>query len=466
MLESVKIVLPRQKGAYIVGGSIRDLLLGRTPADYDIACAVNPEKFAEKILAKSGGHLVRLGKSDQMIFRVISEGAIFDITSLNGASIEDDLKKRDFTINAVAYDLYSGKIIDCFGGLKDLEDKKVRMVSKKIFKDDPVRLIRAYRIGACLNFEIEPRTADSIAFHVRLLQNIAGERIRAELLTMLDTSASYPYLIQMANNGLLDAVLPGFDRLKGCFQSDYHHFDVFEHTMRAYEHLETMLNQPENILPDISVKIHQYIEKKRPALLKCAILIHDIGKPLTKTLDRNGKCRFFGHAQKGAEMAKNIAQRLRFSNQEQQFTDCMIRNHMKPLSLFIAYENKTSTQKGIVRFYKKCGEDTPAVLLATLADTKAKHHQITSQDMEFISFIKKLIYDFFTNYQAANNTPSLITGHDLIHALGLTPSPLFKKILDLVDEAKLTHTIKNRSEALDLVREYLADNHESETARH
>jgi putative nucleotidyltransferase with HDIG domain len=329
------------------------------------------------------------------------------------------------------------------------------MVSEKIFKKDPVRLIRAYRICACLDFEIESRTAGSIALHVKLLQNIAGERIRAELLSMLDSSTSYPYLIQMANNGLLAAVFPGFDRLKGCIQNNHHHFDVFEHTMRAFEHLETMLNKPENILPDISIKICRYIEEQRPALIKCAILIHDIGKPLTKTLDSSGKSRFYGHARKSAEMAQNIGQRLKFSNHEQRFIDCIVRHHMKPLSLFTACEKKSLTQKGIVRFYKTCGTDAPAVLLATMADTKAKQHELTSKNKDFISFINKLIYDFFMNYQILSDKPPLITGHDLVHVFGLTPSPLFKIILDLVDEAKLTHTAKNRSEALELVSEYL-----------
>lgn len=460
MLQFIKRILPQQKGAYIIGGSIRDLLLGRVPADYDIACSENPEKFAEKILAHSGGHFVRLGKSHQMIFRVISGGLIFDITSLNGASIEEDLKKRDFTVNAVAYDLHSEKIIDCLGGLKDLADKKVRMVSNDIFKKDPVRLIRAFRIAACLNFDIESRTAELTAVHAGLLQNIAGERIRTELLTMLDAAAAYPYLNQMAKNGLLAAVFPGFGRLNGCFQNDHHQFDVFEHTMRAFEHLETMLNKPEDILPDISIKMCRFIEKTRPALIKCAILIHDIGKPLAKTFDNGGKCHFYGHAKKSAQLAQTIGQRLRFSNHEQKFIHCIVRHHMIPLSLFTALEKKLPIEKGIVRFYRKSGDNAPAVLLTAMADTKAKQQKMSSKSEDFISFIKQLIYDYFMNYQNLIDKPPLITGYDLIHVFRLTPSPLFKKILDLVDDAKLIHTVKNRSEALELVRNYLLSIHE------
>lgn len=455
MIQFNKNILPRLKGTYIIGGSVRDLLLGRTPTDYDIAVTGNPEQFAEKLIAKSDGHLVRLGKPGQMIIRVISGDIIFDITSLNGTSIEDNLNKRDFTINAIAYDLYSEGIVDCHGGLQDLADKKVRMVSKEIFKKDPVRLIRAYRIGACLNFEIEAKTATAIKSNTKLLKNIAGERIRVELFTMLGTSTSYLYLSQMAISGLLTAIFPDLDRLKGCFQNHYHHFDVFEHTMRAYGHLETLLNDPGKILPDTSAKIHQYIHKNKPSLIKCAILLHDIGKPLMKTLDSSGNCHFYGHARKSADMAQKISQRLKFSNHERQFIDGIIRNHMKPLSLFTAYEKKTLTQKGITRFYKKCGEYTPALLLAAIADTEAKQNKLNEKNKAFKSFLKKMIFEYFYHYQPLSDEPPLITGRDLIHVFGLKPSPLFRKILDLVDDAKLTKTIKNRSEALELVKDVL-----------
>lgn len=455
MIQFNKNILPRLKGTYIIGGSVRDLLLGRTPTDYDIAVTGNPEQFAKKLMAKSDGHLVRLGKPGQMIIRVISGDLIFDITSLNGTSIEDNLNQRDFTINAIAYDLYSERIIDCLGGLQDLADKKVRMVSKEIFKKDPVRLIRAYRIGACLNFEIEAKTATAIKSNTQLLKNIAGERIRVELFTMIGTSTSYLYLSQMAISGLLTAIFPDLDRLKGCFQNHHHHFDGFEHTMRAYGHLETLLNDPGKILPDTSAKIHQYIHKNKPALIKCAILLHDIGKPLMKTLDSSGNCHFYGHARKSADMAQKISQRLRFSNHERQFIDGIIRNHMKPLSLFTSYEKKTLTQKGITRFYKKCGEYTPALLLAAIADTKAKQNKLNEKNKAFKSFLKKMIFEYFYHYQPISDEPPLITGRDLIHVFGLTPSPLFRKILNLVDDAKLTKTIENRSEALELVKDIL-----------
>jgi len=455
MIPFNKDILPETKNTYIVGGTIRDLLLHRTPTDYDIAVTGDPENFAEKMAERTKGHVIKLGKPGQTTIRVASGDKIFDITSLSGASIEDDLKKRDFTINAMAYHVYSEEVIDCLGGLQDLADKKVRMVSRKIFIKDPVRLIRAYRISAHLNFTIESQTASTIKADAELIHNSAGERIRVELFSMLDTSKSYDYLSQMDNSGLLAEILPDLAPLKGCLQNRHHLYDVFEHTMKAYDHLEILLNELKAVLPDTFTQIRQYVDKNRPALIKCAILLHDIGKPLVKSTDSNGRSHFYGHARKSADLAQKISQKLRFSNHEKQFIDFIIRNHMKPLFLFTAHEKKMLTQKSLTRFYKKCGDMTPALLLHAIADIKAKQNGTHQRNRALISFVKKMIYDFFNRFKPISNEPPLITGHDLIKVFGLTPSPLFKKILDLVDDAKLTHTIKNRTEALGLVKEYL-----------
>ncbi len=443
------------KGAYIIGGSIRDLLLDRIPTDYDIAVKGNPKKFAEKMAKNISGRLVKMGKPGQMIIRVVSNDNIFDITSLNGSFIEDDLKKRDFTINAMAYDLSSGEIIDCLGGLRDLADKKVRMVSADVFKKDPIRLIRAYRIGACLNFEIESQTASIIRAYAKLIQNSAGERIRYEIFKLLGTSKSYHYLSQMDDTGLLGAIFPDFDQLKGCSQNSHHLYDVFEHTMKAYHHLETILNDPAKILPDTYIQIRQYLDEEKTVLLKYAILLHDMGKPWAKTIDNRGEVHFYDHSRKSADLAQKISQKLRFSNREKRFIDFIIRNHLNPLFLFTDIQKKTLTHKRVARFFIKCGDNAPALLLHTLADIMAKRDKPNQLDKDFIWFIKEMIHHFFYGFKPRIKEPPLITGRDLIHEFGLIPSPLFKTILNLVQEAKLTNKIKSRSEALEWVRDYL-----------
>ena len=448
-------IFPETKGAYIIGGSIRDLLLGRAPADYDIAVEGNPEEFAKKTAANTAGHMVELGKADQRIFRVVFGPHIFDIAAINGVDIKEDLKKRDFTINAMAYALSSGEIIDCRGGLQDLVDRKIRMVSKKIFNKDPIRLLRAYRMSACLEFEIEQQTVFAIRDEAELIKNSAGERIRIELFKILETSKSFGYLSQMVETGLLDAVFPDLSRLKGYRQNIHHVYDVFEHTIKAYDYLETIMNDFDRYFPNIPKQTRPDMDENKMALLKCAILLHDIGKPLVKTIDNVGISHFYGHAKKSADMAQKVGQRLKFATREIRFIDFIIRNHMKPLFLFAAHEKKTLKRKGLTRFFVKCGDNTPYLLLHAMADIKAKLADATEKNQAFLSFIKNVMNDFVNNFKPKSKEPPLVTGYDLIHIFKLTPSPVFKTILNFVEEARLANRIHSRAEALTLVREFL-----------
>lgn len=448
-------ILPKTKGAYIVGGSVRDLLLGKLPADYDIAVIENPKTFAEKIAEKTSGRLVELGKPGQMLFRVVSKNYVYDISPIAGASIEDDLLKRDFTINALAWDLSSKRVIDCVDGQKDIADRKIRMVSKTVFQKDPIRLIRAYRISATFDFNIEPQTNAAIKNNAQLLQTSAGERIRSELFKILAASNSYYFLSQMAKTDVLQAIFPELTDLQTCFQNKYHLFDVFKHTMKAYSHLETILNDCHNFLPEAYGQFKPCTDTFKGALLKCSILLHDIGKPLARTIDKKGNIHFYGHGKKSADMTKNIVHRLRFSNHEASYIDFIIRNHIRPLFLFIAHQNKTITQKGITRFFLKCGKYAPDLLIHTMADIKGKGNKNDERNEAFINFAKEMVKYYFSYFQPEKSKPSLITGRDLINNFALTPSPLFKKILRRVEEARISKKINNKDEAMALVKKIL-----------
>jgi len=190
-------------------------------------------------------------------------------------------------------------------------------------------------------------------------------------------------------------------------------------------------------------------------LLKCAILLHDIGKPWVKTIDNNGHTHFYGHAKKSADMAQKISQRLSFATREMRFVDFIIRNHMKPQFLFAAHQKKTLKRSGLTRFFVKCRENSPYLLLHAMADINAKHVGKTKTDPAIISFIKESMYDFYNHFTPNSEKPRLVTGYDLIHVFGLTPSPLFKTILNLIEEARLTNEIHNREEALNLVKTFL-----------
>ena len=445
-------ILPKIKDAYIVGGSIRDFVLGRIPLDYDIAVIGNPEKFAKKIAANKSDHIIKLGKKDQKIIRVILSNKIFDISPVNGDTIEEDLLKRDFTINAMAYSLSSERIIDCACGMKDLVDKKIRMVSDTAFENDPVRLIRAYRIGASLHFEIEANTASFIKKNANLIKKSAGERIRSEFLRILQSAESHHYISQMTDTGLLFAIFPELSNLKGCSQNRLHQYDVFDHTMKAFYHLEKILNNYSEFIENINSRIVHSIDENTASLLKFAILLHDTGKPQVKKADSEGNLRFYGHSCKGAEITKNIFSRIKLSTKDKKFIDFIIRNHVRPLHLFIAKRKGTLTDKRITRFFITCGDITPYLLLHSIADMKGKGDKGKE---EFIEFAKNMILKYFSEFMPRKKIPTLITGNDLINEFGLSPSPLFKKIISSIEEARLSNQINTKQEALALVKNIL-----------
>ncbi len=440
----------------MVGGSIRDLLLGRIPTDYDIAVLLFPEKYASDLASCVNGHVVEIGKRDQRIYRVVSKRDSFDISAIEGNTIEDDLIKRDFTINAIGYDLAADKVIDLFGGINDLSIKKISMVSKEIFKNDPVRLIRAYRIAAMLDFEIESETAHIIRNNVKLITQTAGERIKAELFKILFCPKSYCYIDQMYKTGLLFEIFPELTALKGCRQNKHHAHDVLIHSLTAFSQLEILLSK-NNFNQELKKLSIPDMDKKRSALLKYSILLHDIGKPSSLTVGDDGNIHFFGHERIGAEMAKQISKRLKLSNNEADYIDFIIRNHILALNLYNTGDKKIPSKRSLTRFFIKCGNNTPDLLLHTIADINGKGID-DERNGHFFSFTSYLLKEFFSDYKLKITGPRLVTGNDLIKEFGLHPSPLFKKILSVVEESRISNDIKNREEAFSLVSELIKNN--------
>ena len=440
--------LPESEGAYIVGGSVRDLLLKRSPTDYDIVVSGDAYAYAHLLGARIGGHAVRIGKPGMDTVRVVADIGIFDISAVQGASIEEDLGERDFTINAVALEISSGEIIDIFGGAGDLAEKRIRMVSRRIFQQDPVRLIRAFRMGADLGFVIEPETEAMIGKEAVNIKDTAGERVREEFFKVLRSPNSYAYLTRMVDAGLLLEIFPEMKVLKGFGQNKHHSYDVFEHTMKAYCRLEGLVNRSEPCPAGTSELIRNTIKGKRSALLKCAMLLHDVGKPSARTTDETGAVHFFGHNARSAEIAERIAVRLRFSNREASYLEAVIRAHNRPLHLYLAQEKGTLTSKGMTRFFIKCGELTPDVLLHSIADERGKGSAV--DDGAFDRFVTTLSANYPGDYLPRARGPALLTGYDLMAAFELSPSPLFGDILAAVEEGRLSGEIRSKEDALAL----------------
>jgi tRNA nucleotidyltransferase/poly(A) polymerase len=355
----------------------------------------------------------------------------------------------------MAYDLSSNRLIDPAGAQRDLKNKTIRMVSKDIFKRDPVRLLRAYRIAAEFQFEIESQTQAAIQKNAALIQQSAGERVRAEFFKMLQCPGFHPYLSQMADNALLFAFLPELAALKQCRQNRHHQFNVFDHTLHAFFHLEDLLGQNQKLLMADGQPAARQIAETQIPLLKFSILLHDVAKPDVQTMNRDGKRHFYGHERQGAQMAETICRRLKCSNRDTDKILFLVRHHARPRFLFTALREQKAGPRAVTRFFMKCAEHFPELLIIAAADMLGKEAQPNERSTAFTAFLNQLMFDFENDFKPRTSSPRLITGHDLTAEFGLEPSPLFKKIIARVEEERLSRSDMTRQEAFDLVRELI-----------
>lgn len=444
--------LPPAPGAFIVGGCLRDLLLQRTPKDYDIVCLAHVRRFAERVAAGTGGHLVALGKPGKRVYRIITADRTFDVVAAVGTSVEADLRRRDFTVNAMACELRSGRIIDIAGSRRDLQARCIRMVSESAFEKDPLRLLRAYRIAAMLDFDIEHRTAAAIGRHASKMAAAAAERIRDELCKLFSTPRASRHLSQMAQSGLVFEIIPALRDLVGCRQNRHHRYDVWRHTLAACRELEHMLSAPSGLAPGLRRAVALVQRTPDAWLLKFSLLLHDIAKPAVRSGSADRNVHFFGHAGKGAALAGKIAAGLRFSAAECSRIAFLVDNHMRPLQLFLLQVRRELTDRALARFYLHCGRSTPALLLLSLADHFGKDSRRYRTAGDFQDFAADLAQRYFTEIAPRMRQAPLITGRDLIHGLGLSPSPLFRIILDGVNQARLIGSVTDHRAAMDLAR--------------
>jgi tRNA nucleotidyltransferase/poly(A) polymerase len=437
-----------------VGGSVRDLLLGRRPADLDIAVTGDPAAYARTIAERDGQRVITMGKPGQSVYRVTTRDVLVDVTSLKNGRLEDDLSARDFTVNAMAWDLQARILIDPLNGQHDIASQCIRMITAKSFENDPLRLLRTYRMAASLDFAIESETRAVVKQMAPLVQKPAGERIRSELLQLLGTPDSMRLIRLMATDRLLTAIFPEMRPMKGCHQGEYHDGDVFDHTLRAYAALEEGINAAGNIHPELAAR---YTAKKAPlaAILKYAMLLHDSGKPASRRRDTDGRIRFLGHAERSAQIAATVSRRLRLSRLEAQQAETIIRNHLRPRELFSLNHRQNLSPRAIHRFFRESAPWSMDILLHALGDWGGKRNRPGSLDDGFAAFVTGMLNYYFEIYCQALAAPPLLRGHDLIRHFGLKPGPVIGSLLDQVEEARLAGSLATPKDALAFVHRKL-----------
>lgn len=453
---SLRQVLPAAPPFYLVGGAVRDLLMERRPTDLDMVVKGNAAAFAATLAARLGARTVTIGKAGFVTHRIAARGLLIDITSMDERALDDDLQRRDFTINAMAYDPTSDQLIDPLNGCSDIIHRQIRMISEQAFVDDPLRLLRAFRIAAVSGFAIAPETLAAIVRHAHRIGQPAGERLHHELFQLLACPTSAVQIESMSDSSLLVHLLPEMAPLKDCGQNEHHDYDVYRHTLKAYAGLETTLGQADD-LPAVLTKRYQQTASRRQSLavLKYALLLHDIGKPGTRRVHDDGTVHFHGHARRSLAMAEAVHQRLRLSGVERAQARGIIANHGRPMDLLAAHKAGTLTRRGINRFYRDCGPWVPDVLLHALGDTLGKKATPDAAVGTTLTFIRNIIDDFFHRFCPLANRRPLLGGRDLMARFGLAPSSLIGKVLAAVEEERLAGRIATRDEAFDLAASFL-----------
>lgn len=487
---------------YLVGGCVRDVLLNRAVHDLDLAVAGGGLELARRLADRFSGDYYPLdearGTGRAILSRRESETLVADVAELRGADLRADLAARDFTINALAANVRDpGTIIDHHGGLADLDRRLIRVVSDHSIADDPVRTLRAVRQSAELGMDLAAETVAAIRRDGRGLQHVSGERLRDELCRLLalpDSAASVSALDRL---GLLTRVLPELALLRDLSQPPPHHLTGLDHTLETLRQLERLIrtiplgtgsdglpdgeahsgrptvgpaspvSAPEGWLQTVEPfasrlleRLHQPLGRMHPrgVTLKLAALLHDTGKPGSISVDQGGRIRFLGHHQAGAAIAAAALRRLRLSNAEVQFAETVVRHHMRPLLL----ANQASlTARAVYRYFRATSGAGVEVLLHALADHLAtRHPQVEDRRWpRLLDLTGRMWADYLNHYQVRVKPPAILSGRDLITALGLAPGPQIGKLLEAVREAQVTGQVSTVEDALRLARALVEDQH-------
>jgi poly(A) polymerase len=449
---------------YLVGGSVRELALGREAPDLDLAVSGQTLELARELAAALQGTFVLLDEKERTA-RVVAQGQILDLAEFRAPGLEGDLRGRDFTINALALELEAVlglrplEVIDPLGGLEDLSRGLVRMVAAANLAADPLRLLRAYRFAATHGFLVTPETEAAIAGLVREFSRVAGERVHQELFLLLGAPQAGPILVRMDRVGLLSRIFPELDDLKEVAQNGYHHLDVFHHSLAAVVHLEEVLAEPERYFGELAPELSRYAKAPpRAALLKLAALFHDAGKPRVQGRRSDpDRYTFYYHEKVGLEIFAGVAQRLRLSAAQSKLVSTLIRLHMRPFLLLPAFRQRELSFRALGRLVRAARSELPGLFALAMADSLAGQGPQKPGDAEAVlADLADEAYHFLKDrLEPQESRPRLLTGDDLVREFRLPPGPLFRRLLTAVQEAQWEGQVQTREDALRLVQHLL-----------
>lgn len=454
---------------YLVGGYVRDILMGgcTPPQDRDIAIK-DAEKFAKELSKNLDATFIVLD-SENKIYRIVLKDKenYLDISELRGKNIEEDLSARDFTINAIAYNLETDDFVDVVGGLEDIKSKRLRLIKEQNIVDDPLRILRAYRFMATTGFKPDEELITVVKKHLDLINLPAKERIHDEIMKLFGGKYTSDTLLNMLDDGILELIFPCVSEIKKIPPNAHHHLDLIHHVIETVRQIELQYNKSEG-------EVLNHLNKTdfggypRINHLKLAGFLHDIGKPSTWTLEREGRTvwsvndntpmpndsnlrhRFIKHDINGAKMVVHILKGLKFSNKQIDYISDMIKNHIYPSSV-IASPNLDS--KVMMRYIRKMGENVIDNILLAKADRfSAQGIAVTKEMTEAnISGLNKLLEFYLEVKPTLKPLPKLIDGNEIMELLGICQSPKLGEIIAELKEAQLDGNINTKDDAINFV---------------
>ncbi len=441
--------------AHFVGGCVRDVRLGRPVVDIDVVVPGDPAPAARRLARATGGSPFALSETHGA-WRVVLDGRTIDVTARRGGDIVADLGERDFTVNAMAIPVNGAgeDLVDPFGGLSDLAEGRLRLVSERVFTDDPLRLLRLARIAHELGFEVDPEAQRLARRDAHLADRAAGERIYAEVRRLLAPDHPDAAVRLLDGLGVLDVVLPEAGPMHGCEQSRFHHLDVFEHTLQVLDAAADIAAHPEHYLPRHADRLRGAMDEPvgdeldARTALRLAALFHDIEKPSTRTVSADGRVGFMGHDRKGAATTRRILRRWRAATSTIRFCMLLVAEHLR---LGFMVHDRPLGRREAYRYLRATQPHTEASVVISLADRFAtrgvrarqayvRAHAETADDL--LALVSEL--------EAEERAP-LLRGDEIAELTG-AEGPRIGELVDALAEEQAAAAVTTRDEAVAFVR--------------
>lgn len=456
--------------AWLVGGAVRDRLLGRQTADVDIVVDGDPGEAARAV-ARAARGAARFALSEEFgSWRVVARGGAWqvDVEPLRGQSIEEDLELRDFTLNSIAEPLAGSTPVDPLGGIADLQARRLRMSGPAAFEQDPLRVLRLVRLAVELDLKVETETSRYAGASARDLSRVSAERVFMELRRIIAAPSARRGLEMMDSLGAMAVVLPELQALQGVEQNRFHHRDVYGHTLEVFDRVVELMSSSgaAYATPQLDATIGAYREQldtlltepladelTRGDALRWGALLHDAAKPLTREVRPDGGVTFYSHDVRGAELARTLLARLRASERLRAHVAALVRNHLR--LGFLVHEPQPLARRTLFTYLRICSPVEADVTLLSIADRLATRGDRAQESIEAHLTLASGVLGHALEWHTQGPPRPLLRGDELGSDLGIPTGPRVGELLEALAAAQYAGELGSREQALAYARKLI-----------